>query len=179
MSRSRLTDDDIADFVAMLLVKVYTKNSGVDQPLEAFMESARKHGNAPLAACLGGGIETFNAVSKLLLKKRRQYKKALSAHTFKAALAPLGIAETRVLYQNKAGSKAARACRASIHYEAIAESLLAEGLKDAKNKLFAPNTYYSMQKCVRKSNYHTVMRKHIRKALLFNPYAQSARRGRS
>lgn len=179
MSRSRLTDDDIADFVAMLLVKIYTKNSGMDQPLQTFIDSARKHGNAPLAACLETGIETYSAVAKLLQKKRRLYRKLLPSTTWKAAAAPIPFAKTRGLYRSKSDSKEVQACQIAIHYEAIAEALLRNGLKVAKEGMFAPNTYYTMKDCIRNSDYHAVMRKKIKRALMFNPSAQNATQGHS
>lgn len=163
----------------MLLVKVYTKNSGMDQSLESFIDSARKHGNAPLAACLETGVGTYNAVAKLLQKKRRLYRKVLPSKTWKMAASPIPCTNTRGLYRNKGDSKAAQACRTTIHYEAIAEALLENGLKVAKEGMFAPNTYYTMKDCIRTSNYHAVMQKEIKRALVFNPSAQSATRGHS
>lgn len=171
--------EDIADFVSMLVVKIYGKNSDVSQPIEMFADCARKNGKAPLAACLDAGMESYKKVERLLRKQKRRLKTCLPADVYAKATRSYGLSRPAAKYCNRHDAKLLEACRVTAHYEAIAKALLKEGLDSAKNQSLAPNTYYAMRACITKSNYHVVLRKKIARALKFKPSAQSAKRGRS
>lgn len=171
--------EDIADFVSMLVVKIYGKNSDVSQPVESFADCARKNGKEPLAACLDAGIESYKKVERLLRNQKRRLKTCLPADVYAKATRSYGSSRPATKYRNRHNAKVLEACKVTAHYEAIAKALLKEGLDSAKNQSLAPNTYYAMRACIKKSNYHVVLGKKIARALKFKPSAQNAKPGHS
>lgn len=180
MSFNRIMRDDIADFVSMLIVQIYGKNSKVTQPVDQFPDCARKNGKEALATCLEAGLKSYNMIKRLLKQQKRRLRKVMEPAVYAKTVRCYGSSRQAAKYRKGRDAKLIEACATTTHYEAIATALLKEGLDSAKNQSLAPNTYYAMRNCIHKNKYHSVMCKRIERALKLKPMTvQNATRGHS
>ena len=179
ISFSRIMNDDIADFVSMLIVQIYSKNSNVSQPVEELATCVRKNGKPLLAMCLDEGVASYLKIKKLLRNKSRQLKKNMISVKGLATKQSHERRTAAAKYQNGTDKRLHTAYHVARNYESIAKQLLRDGLRSAKNQSMAPNTYYAMRNCIHKTGYHEIMRKKIAKALKFKPCARNETQARS
>lgn len=166
--------DDIADFVSMLIVQIYSKNSNVNQPLEDLADCARRNGKPSLATCLDEGVVSYLKIKRLLRNKTRQLRKFMASSKHRTPKHSNGKSATNAKYDTSNDKLLLAAYHTARNYETIAKTMLRDGLKNAKNQSLAPNTYYAMRNCIQKAKYHNIMRKKVASALKFKLCVQSA-----